>query len=156
MEATTTSDVVFSDDRISEFGLMIEANRRLIRSVETHLREVHGLPMVDFEAMLRLGRSPDHQMSMSEVATQMVLTSGGVTRLIDRLTDQGLVERVSCPSDRRVQWARLTDEGLRTAAAAVTTHLQDLDEHYFSLMSDDERTTLASVLGRLRTACIEP
>ena len=142
-----------SDDRITKFGLMVEANRRLMRTVEHSLRENHGLTMVEFEAMVRLGRSPDQQMSMSELAEQMVLTSGGITRLIDRLAKGDLVERVSCPSDRRVHWARLTDQGVATVSAALTTHLQDLDAHYFGTMSDDEEATMTAVLDRMRTAC---
>ncbi len=144
---------LLADDRIAEFGVFIEANRRLVRLVETSMRETHGLPLVDFEAMMRLSRSPDRQLSMSELAGQMVLTPGGVTRLVDRLIDQGLVERASCPSDRRVQWAHLTDEGLRTVSEALVTHLDDLHEHYFSVMSPDERSIVAAVFDRLRANC---
>ena len=97
MAATKT----LADDRIAEFGLLIEATRRLTRLIEQSLREHHDLGMAEFEAMVRLGRSPDRQMSMSDLAGQMVLTSGGVTRLVDRLAGRRFVERVSCPSDRR-------------------------------------------------------
>ena len=82
---TTSEEGGLLDDRITAFGLLIEANRRLTRTVETSLRVNHKLPLVDFEALIRLGRSVDRQMSMSELAEQMVLTSGGVTRLVDRL-----------------------------------------------------------------------
>ena len=151
--AKMTSPDVLADDRITQFGLMIEANRRLLRTVEQSLREKHGLAMVEFEAMVRLGRSPERQMSMTELAEQTVLTSGGVTRLVDRLAKEDWVERVSCPSDRRVHWAHLTDKGAEVVADALVTHLQDLDDHYFGAMSEDEQATMSAVLGRLRTAC---
>ena len=147
-----TQDVL-ADERITKFGLMVEANRKLMRTFERSLRKQHGLSMVDFEAMLRLGRSPDRQMSMSELAEQMVLTSGGITRLVDRLAGDDLVERVLCPSDRRVHWARLTDQGVATVSVALTTHLQDLDAHYFGTMSDSEQATMTAILDRLRTSC---
>jgi DNA-binding MarR family transcriptional regulator len=151
--APKTSQDVLADDRITQFGLMVEANRKLLRTVELSLRNNHDLAMVEFEAMVRLGRSPERQMSMSELADQMVLTSGGVTRLVDRLAKNDLVERVSCPSDRRVHWARLTEAGVETVSTALVTHLQDLEDHYFGVMSADERATLASVLDRLRAGC---
>ena len=144
---------ILADERITAFGLLVEANRRLARTVEESLRARHGLALVDFEALLRLGRSDGRQTSMSELANQMVLTSGGVTRLVDRLVDEGLVERVSCDSDRRVHWARLTDDGERAVVAALETHLADLDEHFFSEMSIEEKKTLVAVLERLRKAC---
>ena len=144
---------VLADDRITEFGLLIEATRRLTRIIEVSLRDNHDLTMVEFEAMVRLGRSPDRQMSMSDLAVQMVLTSGGVTRLVDRLASHGYVQRAACPSDRRVQWAQLTDDGVAKVAAALDTHLSDLDDHFFSAMSAEERAVTIPVLERLRTSC---
>ena len=144
---------LLDDNRITEFGFLIEATRRLTRIIEISLRDNHDLTLVEFEAMIRLGRSPNRQMSMSDLANQMVLTSGGATRLVDRLTKDGHVERVSCPSDRRVQWARLTEEGVTTVATALETHLADLDTHFYSAMSEDERKATIPVLERLRESC---
>ena len=63
------------------------------------------------------------------------------------------MERVLCPSDRRVHWARLTDQGVATVSSALETHLEDLDSHYFGTMSDGEQATMTTVLERLRAAC---
>ena len=150
---TKTNSTIFDDGRITEFGLLIEATRRLMRIVETSLRDSHDLTGVEFEAMVRIGRSPDRQISMSDLANQMVLTSGGITRLVDRLAADDYVDRVSCPSDRRVQWAHLTDAGIEKVTQALETHLADLDDHFFSAMSPKERATTIPVLDRLRTAC---
>jgi DNA-binding MarR family transcriptional regulator len=141
------------DDRITAFGLLIEAERRLQRTFERSLRLNHGMSLVTFEALVRLGRSEDMQMSMSELAEQMVLTSGGVTRLIDRLEGIGAVERIQCPSDRRVQWARLTEAGGRMLETALETHLADLEEHFASEIEPAEYDTFVRVLDRLRSEC---
>ena len=153
--ATKTTKSALDDVRITEFGLLVEATRRLTRIVETSLRDHHGLTGVEFEAMIRIGRSPDRQMSMSDLANQMVLTSGGITRLVDRLAADDYVDRLSCPSDRRVQWAHLTDAGVEAVSQALKTHLADLDDHFFSVMSPEERAITIPVLDRLRTTCSE-
>lgn len=153
--ATKTNRFALDDVRITEFGLLVEATRRLMRIIETSLRENHDLTGVEFEAMIRIGRSPERQMSMSDLATQMVLTSGGITRLVDRLAVDGYVDRVSCASDRRVQWAHLTDEGVDMVSEALKTHLADLDNHVFAVMSAEERAITFPVLDRLRTACTD-
>jgi len=153
--ATSPKTSALDDARITQFGLFVEAGRRLSRIMETSIREQHGITGIQFEAMLRVGRSPEHRMSMSQLAEQMVLTSGGVTRLIDRLAAAGLVVRVSCPEDRRVQWTQLTDAGSEKLVAVVETHLDDLDRHFLSAMSPDELETLIPVLDRLRTHCTE-
>ena len=151
MSAMTVDHIARLDDqRITAFGLMVEANRRLLRAIEASLREHHDLTAITFEALLRLGRSPEFHLSMSELADQMVLTSGGVTRLVDRLTDDGFAERVACPTDRRVQWARLTEAGLAKITDALGTHLSDLDELFASRVSNEELAVLTGIMERLR------
>lgn len=141
------------DHRITAFGLFVEANRRLLRTFDRTLRDRHDISLVWFEALLRLGKSEEGRMSMSQLAEQMVLTSGGITRLVDRLDAAGLVERVACPSDRRVQWAQLTPSGSATLEAAAASHLHDLDNHFMSEMNEGELHTLTTVLERLRRDC---
>lgn len=156
MDQTTAPPEIgalIDDERITSFGLLVEAHRRLQRTFDKTLRDRHGMSGVTFEALLRLGRSEDSRMSMSELAEQMVLTSGGVTRLIDRLTAAGYVERLQCPSDRRVQWAQLTEEGSVALAAALRTHLDDLEAHYASEIEPEELPVVNRVMDRLRTEC---
>ncbi|NND01681.1 MAG: MarR family transcriptional regulator [Acidimicrobiia bacterium] len=152
--AKSRTDDVLLDERITSFGLFVEANRRVMRTVEASLRKNHELTLVEFEALVRLARSDDHHMSMSAIAEQMVLTSGGATRLVDRLVGNGLVERVGCPSDRRVLWAKITPTGLDRLRAAMQTHLGDLEKHYFAGMSTKDRSTIDAIFNRLR-ACGE-
>lgn len=144
---------VLTDERITAFGMVIEATRRLERTFERTLRERHGISLVAFEALLRLGRSPDQQMSMTALAEQMVLTSGGVTRLVDRLAAAGQVERLQGASDRRVQWARLTPLGREAIETATATHLADLEAHFAAEMSEAEMRTVVEVFDRLRADC---
>jgi DNA-binding MarR family transcriptional regulator len=141
------------DGRITTYGLLLEANRRLARIFEHTLRTEHDMTNVTFEALLRLGRSDGGQMSMSALADQMLLSSGGITRLVDRLAAAGLVERMQCPEDRRIQWAHLTAAGRRRLDAALESHLRDLDEHFVSLIAPDELPVLAGVLDRIRSRC---
>lgn len=146
-------EVLVDDDRITSFGLLVEAHRRLQRTFDRSLRDHHGMSAVTFEALLRLGRSDGHRLSMSDLAEQMVLTSGGVTRLIDRLAEAGYVARLQCPSDRRVQWAQLTEEGGVVLGAALRTHLEDLEDHFASEIDPEELPVVNRVMDRLRTEC---
>lgn len=148
-----TGPPLISDDRITTYGLLLEANRRLARTFEHTLRSEHDMTNVTFEALLRLGRSDDQRMSMTELADQMVLSSGGITRLVDRLASLGLVERLQCPEDRRIQWAHLTGEGRRRLEAALESHLRDLEEHFAALIEADELPVLERVLDRIRSSC---
>jgi DNA-binding MarR family transcriptional regulator len=142
----------YLDDRITRFGMLAEGFGRLHRELERSLRSDSGLSMAWFEVMLRLGRSPNHELMMSELADQLAITSGGVTRLVDRLVEAGYVERKACPEDRRVHWARLTDVGRVKLDAATRTHLDELQSEYFDRLSSDELDTITAVMDRLRRA----
>ncbi len=148
----TSPPDLLADERITSYGRLVEAHRRLNRIFDRALRERSGLSVVWFEALLRLGRSPDHQMAITELGEQMVLTSGGATRLVDRLEENGYIERISCPTDRRVHWARLTTRGLAVLTDALESHLDDLEEHFSSQLAKTEQRTLDKALDRLRSA----
>lgn len=138
------------DPRIRTFGLLLEANARLTRVLDAELRASDGLSLQTFEVLLRISRSQDGQVTMSELASATSLTTGGVTRLADRLGAEGLVERVACPEDRRVVHLRLTPAGRDAFAAALEHHLEHLERHVASRVAPDEVPVLERVLDRLR------
>jgi DNA-binding MarR family transcriptional regulator len=86
---------------------------------------------------------------MSALATQTVYSSGGTTRLIDRIEAHGLVERVACSSDRRAVHVRLTDEGRRTLTCALEVHAANLEEYVTSKLTEEEREGLETALRKL-------
>lgn len=138
------------DERITAYGLLLETQRRLHRIFDRSLRSQAGISIVWYEALLRLARSADHQLPINELCDPLVLTSGGATRLVDRLQESGYVRRVPCPTDRRVAWAQLTDEGLGVVTAATEVHLADLEAHFASQLTGEEMGVLTGLLRRLR------
>lgn len=138
------------DDAISTYGRLVEVTRALDRAFTATLTGNLGLPMPQFEVLLRLGRTPGDELTMSELARQLGVTSGGATRLVDRVLAAGWVARRACTSDRRVQHVSLTDPGRQVLQQALESHRQDLTEHLTSRLSATERTQLDELLDRLR------
>ena len=145
---TPTIDIV-DDDRITAYGRLVEAQRSLHRMFDRSLRDRLGISIVWYEALLRLARTPERRLPINELGEAMNLTSGGATRLVDRLEESGYVARVGCPTDRRVSWAELTESGAQVAAAATEVHLADLDAHFASQLTADEMATLRDLLVRV-------
>jgi MarR family 2-MHQ and catechol resistance regulon transcriptional repressor len=141
-------DPVLDDDRLTMAGLFFEASAGLERTLERRLSQECGLSVQWFELLLRLARSPGQRLRMCDLAAQVAMSPSGLTRAIDRLEAEGLVEREHCPSDRRVAWAKLTPAGLARIETAVPVHLGHLDEHFFGALGDDE---LAQVTAAMRT-----
>jgi len=138
------------DERIRTFGLLHEAHRRLDRAFSCSLEQSCGISGPFFEVLLRVGRSPGGRLNMSELAMQLGLTSGGTTRLVDRVVAAGLVERESCPSDRRVQWVVLSSTGERKLDEALEVHLQDLQHELVDRLEPAELVVLERALDKLR------
>jgi DNA-binding MarR family transcriptional regulator len=95
---------------------------------------------------------------MGALTDQVALTSGGVTRLLDRMIKAGYVERRQCPTDRRVVYAALTSAGRRKIDEAAQVHARDLEE-VFASFSPQERRVLDGLLDRLRpgrSAAVHP
>lgn len=139
------------DPRIHTFGLLLEAHSRLTRLLDTDLQASDGISLQTFEVLLRIARSEYGRVTMSELADSVAITTGGVTRLADRLEKDGLVQRVNCPSDRRVTYLALTEQGTATLAVATQHHLDSLDTHVASRILAGDLAAVQRALDTLRT-----
>lgn len=142
--------VDLDDRRLTLTGLLIESATGLKQVIHRRLTAECGLSMQSFVLLLRLARSPDRRLRMSDLADQTSLTPSGLTRAIDRLDEAGYVRRDACTDDRRGSYAALTDEGLAQVCAAVGPHLHHLDEEFLGLLTDDEQQVLAVILRKVR------
>jgi DNA-binding MarR family transcriptional regulator len=145
-------DCALDDDRITLAGLLLEAHAGLVAELDRRLQEDSDLTQQWFEVLLRLARSPDGRLRMSDLARQVIITPSGLTRAVDRMEEAGLVRRDSCPTDRRVSYAVLTPKGRRQIEAAVPRHIEHIEHCFTSLLDAKERAALESSLRKLRDA----
>lgn len=139
-----------SDDEVmTTFGRLAEAYSRVERLLAQSLQSETGLPHAWFEVLMRLSRSPGQQLTMSTLADQIALTTGGITRLIDRMETAGYVERSPCASDRRVSYAGMTESGRQVLQQAIPVVVANLRE-VFGDFAARELSTLDDLLDRLR------
>ncbi|MGN6688074.1 MAG: MarR family winged helix-turn-helix transcriptional regulator [Actinomycetales bacterium] len=137
------------DDRLTAMGLLEETRAGVSELLAPQLAE-HGLSVLEFVVLLRLGRSPGERLRMADLATQVLLSASGLTRVIDRIENQGLVERTSCREDRRGTWAVLTPAGRERLDAALPGHVAGIDEHFTGLLEPDELAELMRLLRKVR------
>jgi MarR family transcriptional regulator, 2-MHQ and catechol-resistance regulon repressor len=101
------------------------------------------------EVLIRLARSPNESLRMSDLAAQVTMSASGLSRAIDRLVASGSIERVACDYDRRVVHARLTDQGRSELEAMLPEHLRILEDA-FAVLTASERRQFEAVLRKLR------
>ena len=137
------------DEKVQLFGLLLETNARLPRTLGLELEARCDLPLAWFEVLLQLRRASESRLKMNQVADAIVHSTGGTTRLIDRLVEAGLVERQSCPSDRRAIYVAITAQGDAKLDEALGVHMSYLDKNLAGRLSPSERGNLAALLAKL-------
>ena len=90
---------------------LLRVHSALVAELDRELEVAHGLPLTHYEVLLYLDVAPDRQLRMTELASSVLLSQSGVTRLVDRLERAGLVVREPCPDDRRGLLASITPAG---------------------------------------------
>ncbi|MHB8827319.1 MAG: MarR family winged helix-turn-helix transcriptional regulator [Acidimicrobiales bacterium] len=140
------------DEKVELFGLLLETNARLARTLGLELEAQCDLPLAWFEVLLQLRRASDSRLKMNQIADAIVHSTGGTTRLIDRLVEAGLVVRESCPSDRRAIYVAMTNAGDAKLDEALGVHLSYLDKNLAGRLSTTERSTLAGLLVKLNAS----
>ena len=121
------------EQRLDAFVLLVTANAKLTRALSRELEEECGVPLTWFEVLIRLAQAPDRHLRLTDLAGSLMLSSSGTTRLVDRIEAAGLIRRVSCPGDRRVVHATLTDDGEELLARARPVHRRGIERHFAGL-----------------------
>lgn len=131
------------------FGHLLGAHASLTRELSAALVASHGLTINDYGCLLLLSRSGEEGMRRIDLANELQLSPSGITRLLDRLEDQGLVGKGECKEDARVSYAILTDAGEAKIKEAWPQHVEAVERRVGAVLSQEEIKTLAELLGRL-------
>jgi DNA-binding MarR family transcriptional regulator len=143
--ATTTE----TTPAIEAFVRIVRASAALTRRLSAQLSADHALSLNAYEALLNLARAPGRRMRRVDLANSLLLTAGGVTRLLDGLERCGLVAREESSTDRRVTYAVLTRAGRDKLREADRTHTRQIRELLGEHYDDDELMQIAGLLDRL-------
>ncbi len=127
----------------------LQSHASILRALDAELVTDHGMTTRDYEVLLYLAQAEDRRLPMSALAESTMLTRSGITRLVDGLVANGLIERVSCSADARVSYARLTDNGYEKLREAGCTHIAGIRRMFLEHFSTEELDQLASLLSRL-------
>jgi DNA-binding MarR family transcriptional regulator len=108
-------------------------------------------PLAWFEMLAAIAAADGRRMKMGDLAEALVITRGGLTKLVDRLVKAGLIERTFCETDRRVSYATLLPAGADLLAEMVPVVSAELELAFAARLSerqaDELRATLDSVRG---------
>jgi DNA-binding MarR family transcriptional regulator len=145
------TDDLSTEDLMACWAVTEEGFRNTYRVLAADIEQA-GLPIQWYEVLARLLRNPEHRLPMNRLAGDIDMTSGGYTKLVDRLEAADLVERVPAVDDRRVIYTSLTDTGRSVAEQALARHEVRLREVLMGTLSAEQMQTLADLMGKLGAA----
>lgn len=128
---------------------LLRVHSALVKALDAELLAAHALPLTSYEVLINLQAAPGRRRRMAELADGVLLSRSGMTRLVDRLERDGLLERDACTDDGRGTYAVLTDKGQALLAEARRTHLDGVRERFLRHFEENELRTLAGLWERV-------
>ena len=145
----TSDQEALTEGELRAWRGLLRAHGCLAKRLDAELEQAHRLPMTSYEVLHHLQGATRGRMRMCDLADEAQLSRSGLTRLVDRLERDGLLERCSCDHDARGSYACLTETGRERLEAARVTHLAVVREHFFSRFSEEELSDLADMWDRI-------
>ncbi|WP_419707021.1 MarR family winged helix-turn-helix transcriptional regulator [Promicromonospora sp. NFX87] len=139
---TDTPTEIHDAEAVQLWGRVIKGFAVTNRKLHALIKSAFDLSEAEAETLLNLHRDPDHRAPMATLARAAAFTSGGYTKIADKLVHRGLVARVPCVDDRRITYLELTADGTKVAT--------DLAR----LVSDVNRDQFVGVLGPERARMV--
>lgn len=124
--AAATPQEADPDDLVLTWRSISACHARTCAALERELGERHGLGISDFEVLARLAEATEHKYRAQDLAEAVHLSQSALSRLVDRLARNGLVQRYTCDMDRRGIYVQITEAGQQRYAQARPDHLDIL------------------------------
>jgi DNA-binding MarR family transcriptional regulator len=135
--------------QLAAWRAFLEAHALTVETLTRELREAEDLPLTWYDVLVQLHEAAEGRLRMQELADAVLLSKSGVTRLVDRMEQAGLVARARCTDDRRGTFAALTPAGRQRLRDTAPTHLKGVAEHFAALFDDEEAAVLEGLLLRI-------
>lgn len=134
------------DEEMRAWVALVRSHSALMAALDRELEQEHGLSLGDYEVLMNLADAPDGALRMCDLADRVLLSPSALTRRVDRMTRDGLVERRRCEADGRVTYAAVRPEGRALLTRAAPTHVRGVREHLVDRLDRRQLRMLADTL----------
>lgn len=138
-----------SRDALASWRIFFECALALPDILDAELEAAVGLPFRWYDVLVHLEEA-GHGAPMNEVASRILASKSGLTRVIDKMEKAGLVRRERPEEDRRVVLVFMTEQGGKTLKEARRHHRDGIRRHFTSHLTAEELESLATMLEKVR------
>jgi len=129
--------------------LFLSAYLQLIEQIQEKLSAAKLPPLEWYDVLWTLKEAPDQRLRLSELADRVLLSRSNLTRLLDRLEKQELLQRQPCPTDRRGTFAVLTEAGATMQKKMWAIYSEGIAEYFGAKLSDGEVKVMQQALKKI-------
>jgi len=123
---------------LSAWRLFIKTHSQIIENIEMDLAEQKRVPLTTYDVLIELFEAPNRKLRLGDLKQKVILSKSGLTRLLDRLEREGLIQREKSEEDRRGAYAILTAEGEKQLRQAWPIYARGIKRYFAALLSDEE------------------
>jgi DNA-binding MarR family transcriptional regulator len=136
------------------WGALTRTHAAIVGRLQEALAAADFPPLAWYEVLATVAEAPEQRVRMGDLAEALVISRGGLTKLVDRLVKAGLIERTFCETDRRVSYATLLPAGADLLAEMRPVVVGELKIAFAANLSDAQARDLREALDRVRgSAC---
>ena len=139
-----------SPEQLHCWRLFMESSLALVDVLDTELRDTAGIPQRWYDVLVHLEETPEG-IRMNELAERILYSKSGFTRVIDRMEEAELVQRVRPPDDRRSILVTITTTGAKTMELARRHHRDGIERHFSRHLTDTDTKALTRALEKIST-----
>lgn len=136
-------------EKIETWTLFHRLQLHLVEAMEKEFIQAGLIPYRSYDVLVALLYAPQHQLRLSDLADQVLLSRSGLTRMVDRLEKEGYLQRLRSAEDGRGIYAQLTEAGNAAVQKAWPTYKAQVEKLFANPLSAGERQTVRSLCNRL-------
>jgi len=144
-----------SEQQLAVWRAFLRAHSTMLRRIGRDLEEAGLPPLSWYDVLAALRDAPDQRLVQVELAERVLLSNSGLSRLVDRIAAKRLVERVTCPTDRRAINVQLTEEGGELLERMWPVYARGIAEDFLPALGsypDEIRRTLEAIATQCELA----
>ncbi len=134
----TDTRIPISEEQLAAWQAFLRAHSTMLRRISRDLEDAGLPPLAWYDVLGALRDAPERSLRQVELAERVLLSNSGLSRLVDRIEAKGLVERKSCPSDRRSFYVSLTDEGAEMLELMWPVYARGVAEDFLPALGSNE------------------
>lgn len=141
--------------QIRPWRAFLTAHAQVVKRIDAELVRQGAVPLEWYDVLLALKEAPEERLRLSDLARKVLLSRSGLTRLLDRLGQAGLIVRESAPEDGRGVYAILRPEGTAALRKAWPLYAAGISQHFLQHIRLNESPAIRAALERIVEATAE-